>query len=159
MGWPLAIVAHRAHRAHRMHRVPAVSAIALVAAGGCAQILGIDDTSSNRRPIASLTVTRMSVGATVEMSPLDLTGLTATYLVASGAASGFDRVPAATGKDAGSWTAKLVFIAANAWDGTQQFWLDNVLGEPTTYTFCVRHEAHCYIARVAGRDWRRCLWI
>jgi hypothetical protein len=25
--------------------------------------------------------------------------------------------------------------------------------------FCVRHEAHCYIARVAGMDWRRCLWI
>jgi hypothetical protein len=24
---------------------------------------------------------------------------------------------------------------------------------------CVRHEAHCCIARVAGRDWRRCLWI
>ena len=24
---------------------------------------------------------------------------------------------------------------------------------------CVRHEAHCYIARIAGMDWRRCLWI
>jgi len=24
---------------------------------------------------------------------------------------------------------------------------------------CVRHEAHCYMARVAGMDWRRCLWI
>ena len=23
----------------------------------------------------------------------------------------------------------------------------------------VRHAAHCCIARVAGRDWRRCLWI
>ena len=23
----------------------------------------------------------------------------------------------------------------------------------------VRHVAHCCIARVAGRDWRRCLWI
>ena len=23
----------------------------------------------------------------------------------------------------------------------------------------VRHEAHCYIARVAGTDWRRRLWI
>ena len=21
------------------------------------------------------------------------------------------------------------------------------------------HEAHCYIARIAGMDWRRCLWI
>src|SRR5262249_574784 len=25
--------------------------------------------------------------------------------------------------------------------------------------FCVRHEAHCCIARVAGMDWGRCLWI
>jgi phthalate 3,4-dioxygenase subunit alpha len=24
---------------------------------------------------------------------------------------------------------------------------------------CVCHEAHCYIARIAGIDWRRCLWI
>jgi transposase len=24
---------------------------------------------------------------------------------------------------------------------------------------CVRHEAHCCIARRAGRDRRRCLWI
>jgi len=23
----------------------------------------------------------------------------------------------------------------------------------------VRHEAHWYIARVAGTDWRRCLWV
>jgi hypothetical protein len=28
-----------------------------------------------------------------------------------------------------------------------------------SWLFCVRHEAHCYIARVAGIDWRRCLWI
>jgi len=27
------------------------------------------------------------------------------------------------------------------------------------WIFCVRHEAHCYIARIAGMDWRRCLWI
>jgi hypothetical protein len=40
----------------------------------------------------------------------------------------------------GSWTAKLVFVAANAWDAGQAEWLDNVLSEPTTYTFVVRHE-------------------
>jgi len=37
------------------------------------------------------------------------------------------------------------------------------LGYPThkahNWMICVRHEAHCYIARVAGMDWRRCLWI
>jgi hypothetical protein len=40
----------------------------------------------------------------------------------------------------GSWTAKFVFIAANAWNKDQEHWLDLVLGEPTTYTFVVRHE-------------------
>jgi hypothetical protein len=39
-----------------------------------------------------------------------------------------------------SWTAKLVFIAANAWSAAQGAWLDTTLGEPTTYTFVVRHE-------------------
>ncbi len=42
----------------------------------------------------------------------------------------------------GSWTAKFVFVAANAWNSTQAHWLDSVLGEPTTYTFVIRHEPH-----------------
>lgn len=36
--------------------------------------------------------------------------------------------------------AKFVFIAANAWDSTQQAWLEMQLGQPTQYTFVVRHE-------------------
>ena len=40
----------------------------------------------------------------------------------------------------GSWTAKYVFVAANAWDSTQQTWLQNTLAVSTTYTFIVRHE-------------------
>jgi hypothetical protein len=40
----------------------------------------------------------------------------------------------------GAWTAKLVFVAANAWDSTQAAWLDAELAKPTTYTFVVRHE-------------------
>jgi len=40
----------------------------------------------------------------------------------------------------GTWTAKFVFIAANAWSSDQQKWLDRALAEPTTYTFAVRHE-------------------
>jgi hypothetical protein len=40
----------------------------------------------------------------------------------------------------GAWTAKLVFIAANAWDSTQAAWLDAELAKPTTYTFAIRHE-------------------
>ena len=39
-----------------------------------------------------------------------------------------------------SWTAKFVFIAANAWDSTQSSWLDTTLAKSTTYTFIVRHE-------------------
>lgn len=39
-----------------------------------------------------------------------------------------------------SWTAKFVFVAANAWDRAQESWLEQQLSEPSTYTFIVRHE-------------------
>lgn len=39
-----------------------------------------------------------------------------------------------------SWTAKFVFVAANAWDTTQATWLSQTLAVATTYTFIVRHE-------------------
>ncbi|HWL86796.1 MAG TPA: lamin tail domain-containing protein, partial [Polyangiaceae bacterium] len=34
----------------------------------------------------------------------------------------------------GSWSAKFIFIAANAWDTTQNSWLKATLAVPTTYT-------------------------
>jgi hypothetical protein len=40
----------------------------------------------------------------------------------------------------GSWTAKFVFIAANAWDSNQSSWLQGVMAQQTTYTFVMRHE-------------------
>ena len=40
----------------------------------------------------------------------------------------------------GSWTAKFVVTAANAWDTAQQTWLQTTLAQKTTYTFVVRHE-------------------
>ncbi len=40
----------------------------------------------------------------------------------------------------GSWTAKLVVMACNAWNSTQSSWLSTALAEQTTYTFVVRHE-------------------
>jgi predicted phosphodiesterase len=40
----------------------------------------------------------------------------------------------------GSWNAKLVVVACNAWTPTQSSWLTTALAEPTTYTFVVRHE-------------------
>jgi hypothetical protein len=42
---------------------------------------------------------------------------------------------------AGAWTAKFVFVAANAWDSAQASWLTGELSKPTTYTFVMRHEA------------------
>jgi hypothetical protein len=41
----------------------------------------------------------------------------------------------------GAWTAKFVFVAANAWDSAQSTWLSGVLAQQTTYTFVIRHEA------------------
>jgi predicted phosphodiesterase len=40
----------------------------------------------------------------------------------------------------GSWNAKFVFVACNAWNTTQASWLTTALSDPTTYTFVVRHE-------------------
>lgn len=40
----------------------------------------------------------------------------------------------------GSWSAKFVMVAANAWDGAQKAWLSETLATKTTYTFVVRHE-------------------
>ncbi len=40
-----------------------------------------------------------------------------------------------------AWTAKFVFVAANAWDSTQASWLSSTLAQSTTYTFVIRHES------------------
>ena len=40
-----------------------------------------------------------------------------------------------------SWTAKLVFIACNAWTSAQSTWLTQQLAVATTYTFVIRHES------------------
>jgi hypothetical protein len=39
-----------------------------------------------------------------------------------------------------AWTAKFVFVAANAWSGAQEAWLESTMARPSTYTFVVRHE-------------------
>jgi hypothetical protein len=41
----------------------------------------------------------------------------------------------------GAWTAKFVFVAANAWTSAQSSWLSTTLAQPTTYTFILRHES------------------
>ena len=50
----------------------------------------------------------------------------------------------------GSWTAKFVITAANAWDTDQQTWLAATLAEKTTYTFVVRHEPSTSSGNPAG---------
>jgi hypothetical protein len=40
----------------------------------------------------------------------------------------------------GSWSAKFIFTAANAWNTTQQSWFSSTMAVHTTYTFIVRHE-------------------
>lgn len=40
----------------------------------------------------------------------------------------------------GSWTAKFVFVAPNAWTDAQGTWLEAELSKATDYTFVVRHE-------------------
>ncbi len=40
----------------------------------------------------------------------------------------------------GSWNAKLLVVACNAWSSTQQAWLTAQLAQSTTYTFLARHE-------------------
>ena len=59
----------------------------------------------------------------------------------------------------GTWTAKLVFIAANAWDSTQSAWLTTTLAQPTTYTFVVatkiKHGKHGARRHAVGDDRQR----
>lgn len=38
------------------------------------------------------------------------------------------------------WTAKFIYTAPNAWDDGQNAWIAQLLAQPTTYTFLVRHE-------------------
>jgi hypothetical protein len=40
----------------------------------------------------------------------------------------------------GTWTAKFLFVAANAWTQTQAAWLDQAMSRQTTYTLVLRHE-------------------
>ncbi len=71
---------------------------------GCAQLFGLDDTTGST---ASLTLERVSIGASLVYAPQDLSGLTATYLVPDAAdPTGLVRVPAMQA-ELGRWTAPL----------------------------------------------------
>ena len=70
---------------------------------GCAQLFGIDNTSAPPDvalpPAGTLTIEHLSIGASIERNPQNLTGLTAAYYIEdSGDTSGLRRIPAtATG--------------------------------------------------------------
>ena len=88
-----------------MSRVAAL--VAGVAVAGCASLAGIDDTSGDARGGDSVALTRVSLGAQVVTTPLDLTGLQASYLVPSTATpAGFDVISAKTTAP-GTWVADL----------------------------------------------------
>jgi hypothetical protein len=74
-----------------MRRLPA---LLLIAASGCAQLFGIDETSGpNVDPLrVSLNMQRWSVGASVSKNPLDMSMQSAEFLVDDGAGS-FTRLP------------------------------------------------------------------
>ena len=60
-----------------------------VCAAGCAQLAGIDETTGPAAPDrVSLSMERVSIGATVVVAPQELTGYTATYLLPDSAAPG-----------------------------------------------------------------------
>lgn len=75
--------------------------VASLALCGCAQLAGIDTTSGKDFVGDSLTLERISIGATVSTAPLDLTGLTASFLPPGKAAVG------ATTTAPGVWTTGL----------------------------------------------------
>lgn len=79
----------------RPARTGLVSA-AVFATSACAQIAGIDITTKADDPeIASLTLDRLSIGATLTTNPLSLMGQTASYLIENpDAPDGFDRITA-----------------------------------------------------------------
>jgi hypothetical protein len=74
---------------------------------GCAQLLGLDETSGGGPEPTSLTIQRVSIGARVTYAPQDLAASKGTYLVPSGAdPTGLTRVVAAQAEP-GRWTAPI----------------------------------------------------
>ena len=79
-----------------------VGGLVMVGAG-CAQLAGISETTGDHRKVNAVSIQRVSIGATVVTAPLDLTGLTGTFVVPGAQAGAYDRVPATT-PAAGTWT-------------------------------------------------------
>lgn len=77
--------------------------------GGCAQLAGIDETSSGgpAGPGVNLTVERVSIGGTVVTGPQDVTGLTAAWLLPDVSAPGGLLPITATVEPPNTWHANI----------------------------------------------------
>jgi len=81
-------------------------ALALTSLAGCAQLLGIDQTSGTTAPAPyTLRITQVFDGATVVDQPLDLTGQSATWYVLDATTGTLDPYPGAIVD--GAWTVQL----------------------------------------------------
>jgi hypothetical protein len=86
-----------------MIRTLAVGAV--VSSVGCAQLAGIDNTTDKGRNADTVAIQRVSIGATLVTSDLELGGLQATYLVDDGA--GATQLVPADNPATGMWRADL----------------------------------------------------
>ena len=76
-----------------------VTAVCVLCLAGCAQIFGIDNTSAPPDvalpPRGTLTIERLSIGASMQRNPFDTTGITSSYYIEDSAdTSGLRRIPA-----------------------------------------------------------------
>jgi hypothetical protein len=92
-----------------MSAMPRSVAVAMtVVVAGCAQLAGIDETSGDDRQVNSLTLQRVSIGATVVRAPLDLTGLEASFLLPDATTGEVARLPGQTSPgQPGTWSRDL----------------------------------------------------
>ncbi|MHB8418405.1 MAG: metallophosphoesterase family protein [Myxococcales bacterium] len=75
-------------------------------------------------------------------SMLNTFGINATSQPTLASGNPYYEVDVGSADSTDPWTAKFVFIAANAWDSAQASWLTSVMAKQTTYTFVVRHESY-----------------
>lgn len=87
-----------------MIRADAIVAAIACASAGCAQLAGIDSTSTDGRAVDTLAIQRVSIGTTLAARPLDLSGLEATYFVDD---DGATTEVAAEVAEPGTWRADL----------------------------------------------------
>jgi hypothetical protein len=73
---------------------------------------------------------------------LNTFGINSTTQSTLASGSPYYEVDVSSSDSTDPWTAKFVFIAANAWDSGQASWLTSVMAKPTTYTFVLRHESY-----------------